>query len=496
MVTDDCAELAIVDSFYRAFEDRYRGSRKLIKNRLTNYSPFFQPLAALYPGGKAFDLGCGRGEWLELMGEAGFQPLGMDLDADMLEACRERGLPVEQGDAIERLSALESESHALISAFHVVEHVSFEQLCTIVSEALRVLKPGGLLILETPNPENISVATTNFYMDPSHQKPIPPLLLSFVAEHAGFGRVKIVRLQESPELRDASTPVQFLDVIRGASPDYAIVAQKSADAMPAAFDGAFDADYGLTIDALIHRYESGLSSGISQIGSRVQQMGIRLHAVEGQLRLAEGRLQIAEDRCRFAEEQRVLTEHVLRDMEARTQHAEELARRASTQAVDMRLEQAEERCRELEMQLGHVERMLRDAEARAQHEHSVAQQTYAHLQAVYHSTSWRVTAPLRWVSLVARGKALTPAKQALKPLVKRGMRYAYRQPVMRRIAVAIVDRVPGLKARLIPYVAAATASQPVVDVSIPTRIDNLDAHASRIHTALLAEFERLQQEKN
>jgi O-antigen chain-terminating methyltransferase len=162
----------------------------------------------------------------------------------------------------------------------------------------------------------------------------------------------------------------------------------------------------------------------------------------------------------------------------------------------MRLEQAEERCRELEMQLGHVERMLRDAEARAQHEHSVAQQTYAHLQAVYRSTSWRVTAPLRWVSLVARGKALTPAKQALKPLVKRGMRYAYRQPVMRRIAVAIVDRVPGLKARLIPYVAAATASQPVVDVSIPTRIDNLDAHASRIHTALLAEFERLQQEKN
>ncbi|KWF03478.1 hypothetical protein WT55_26215 [Burkholderia pseudomultivorans] len=429
------------------------------------------------------------------MVEAGFEAMGVDLDADMLEACRERGLPVSQGDAIEYLAGLDADSHTLVSAFHVVEHVSFEQLCKIVGEALRVLKPGGLLILETPNPENISVATTNFYMDPSHQKPIPPLLLSFVVEHAGFDRVKIVRLQESPELRDAATPVHLLDIVRGASPDYAIVAQKGAEATNGAFDDAFDADYGLTIDSLIQRYEAKLSTSASQIGSRVQQMGVRLQAVEGQMRLAEGRLQLAEDRCRFAEEQRVAAEHLLREVEARTQHAEELARKASTQAVDAQLQHAEERCRQLEAQLAQTESKLRDAEARAQHEQGVAQQTHAHLQAVYRSTSWRVTAPMRWVSLALRGKG-GASKQALKPLVKRGVRYAYRQPVLRRLAVTVIDRVPGLKARLIPYVVAATASPPAGVASMPNRVDSLDAHASRIHASLVAEFERLQREKN
>ncbi|MCA8093244.1 methyltransferase domain-containing protein [Burkholderia anthina] len=485
-----------MDSFYRAFEDRYRGSRKLIKSRLTNYSPFFEPLAARYPGGKTFDLGCGRGEWLELMAEAGFEPMGVDLDADMLEACRERGLPVQQGDAIAYLASLESDSHALISAFHVVEHVSFEQLGVIVREALRVLKPGGLLILETPNPENISVATTNFYMDPSHQKPIPPLLLSFVAEHAGFDRVKVVRLQESPELRDAATPVQFLDIVRGASPDYAIVAQKDVESTEGAFDEAFGAEYGLTIDTLIQRYETRLTSNVSQIGGRVQQMGARLQSIEGQLRLAEGRLQLAEDRSRFAEEQRVLAEQVLREVEARAQHAEELARLASSRVVDTQLLHVEDRCRQLEAQLALAESKLHEAEARAQHEQAVARQTHAHLQAVYRSTSWRVTAPLRWVSLGLRGKGLGPLKRTVKKQVKRVVRYAYRQPVLRRLTVAVLNRVPGLKARLVPYVAAAAASQPVGTASTHIRIDNLDAHANRIHASLVAEFDRLKQEKN
>ena len=86
--------------------------------------------------------------------------------------------------------------------------------------------PGGLLIMETPNPENIVVATRNFYLDPTHQRPIPPMLLAFVAEYAGFARVKTLRLQESKELVNKGD-VSLQDVFAGASPDYAVVAQKT-----------------------------------------------------------------------------------------------------------------------------------------------------------------------------------------------------------------------------------------------------------------------------
>ena len=125
------------------------------------------------------------------------------------------------------LSALPDESQAVVSAFHVVEHITFDQLGTLVAEALRVLKPGGLLIMETPNPENIVVATRNFYLDPTHQRPIPSMLLAFVAEYAGFSRVKTLRLQESKELVNKGD-VSLQDVFAGASPDYAVVAQKHA----------------------------------------------------------------------------------------------------------------------------------------------------------------------------------------------------------------------------------------------------------------------------
>ncbi|WP_083245524.1 class I SAM-dependent methyltransferase [Paraburkholderia nodosa] len=481
-----------MDSFYRAFEDRYRGSRELIKSRLAKYVPFFQPLASLYPGAKTFDLGCGRGEWLELMSEAGFAPTGADLDADMLEACRERNLPAIQGDAIEHLASLESGSCALISAFHVVEHVSFEQLRRIVGEALRVLLPGGLLILETPNPENLAVATSNFFLDPSHQKPIPALLLSFVAEHAGFDRVKVVRLQESPELRNAAAQIHLLDVVGGASPDYAIVAQKDAGSTQGAFDDAFAADYGLTLAALADRYDAKLESSIARIfpmGDRLQSVEGRLGIAEGRLQLAEGRLQLAEERFQFADEQRARSERLLQDMESRALRAEDLARQASTQVVEEQLHHAEDRYQLLEAQLERTEAMLRDAEARVQ-------QANAHLQAVYRSTSWHVTAPMRWVSLGLRGKALAPARQAVKSTLQSGARYASSRPWLRQLAVTVLNRMPRAKARLVPIVAASMFTQPV-DTNIGSiRVEDLDEHANRIHATLIAEFDRSQREKN
>jgi O-antigen chain-terminating methyltransferase len=116
----------------------------------------------------------------------------------------------------------------LVTAFHVVEHLPFSRVHTLVKEALRVLQPGGLLILETPNPENPGVGAHTFYLDPTHEKPLPPDLLAFLPEHCGFRQTRILRLQEPAGLADTPCP-SLNDVLFNASPDYAVVARKAAD---------------------------------------------------------------------------------------------------------------------------------------------------------------------------------------------------------------------------------------------------------------------------
>lgn len=265
MVANNCGVFSRVkDNFYRAFEDKYRGSRELILSRLQAYLVFISPLKEIYPAPSAIDLGCGRGEWLELLLHEGFLSRGVDQDEGMLQGCVERNLQADKADILEYLSSLSDDSQTIVSAFHVVEHISFDQLRILVSEALRVLKPGGLLIMETPNPENIAVATRNFYLDPTHQRPIPPQLLSFLPEYAGFFRTKILRLQECKALSENKSPT-LNDVFEGVSPDYAVVAQKAAPVKTLElFDQAFNQEYGLELKTLAERYDAGMLMMIKQ----------------------------------------------------------------------------------------------------------------------------------------------------------------------------------------------------------------------------------------
>ena len=243
------------DAFYRAFEERYYAPREVITELRKQYLPFVAPLKDIYENSKVFDIGCGRGEWLCLMKEMGFEVLGVDLDAGMLKDCLDRNLSVEKGDAVAFLKTLESDSRVVISAFHVVEHISFDELRTVVTESLRILKPGGLLFMETPNPENIVVGTRNFYLDPTHQRPIPPQLLSFIPEYYGFARVKTLRLQESAGLSGNNAPT-LSDVLAGVSPDYAVIAQKeAAPEQLQLFDIEFEREYGLSFETLVKKYD-------------------------------------------------------------------------------------------------------------------------------------------------------------------------------------------------------------------------------------------------
>lgn len=249
-----------MSDFYRAFEERYRGSRATIRERLRVYLPFVLPLKAGRPACRALDLGCGRGEWLELLRDSGIDARGIDRDEAMLEAARAIDLRVERGDALETLKALPGGSEDIISAFHVAEHLSFEDLHALVREALRVLRPGGLLVLESPDPENLSVGAASFYLDPTHVRPLPAGLLAFLAEHCGFGRVKILRLQEAPGLAEQPAP-SLLDVLRHASADFAMVAQKAgAEERSTAMDQAFEREYGVTFDVLAARYDAAMEA--------------------------------------------------------------------------------------------------------------------------------------------------------------------------------------------------------------------------------------------
>ncbi|KAB0643887.1 class I SAM-dependent methyltransferase [Burkholderia latens] len=442
------------DNFYRAFEERYYAPRDLIKSIRKQYLPFVEPLAAIYPGGGTFDLGCGRGEWLELMSEQGLTPFGVDLDAGMLQACEERGLPATQGDAVAYLKTLESDSQVLVSAFHVVEHITFEQLQIVVSEALRVLRPGGLLILETPNPENIAVATNNFHLDPTHQKPIPSLLLSFVVEHGGFETVKTLRLQESPALRNTDHAVSLLDVIQGASPDYAVVAQKAADPeIREKFAPAFAAEYGLSLEQLAGRYDVQTNSvrlRMEKAETSVEQLGQQVRMISGQLHMAQEQLQSVEA-----------------DLDA-----------GQRQVIEDRLKLAEERCRHAEELRQHAENQLGAVEARAQQAEAQARHANEVLHAVLHSTSWRVSKPVRMVgvplrrltSAIRERRLMSGIRTRIKGALRLGAAELAKRPALKRAALRLVRMSPALDRRLRAVVAPSAntvVSSPLSQRDLP-----------------------------
>lgn len=244
------------NNFYKAFEDQHRGSRETIKSRLSVYMPFIQKIQEVHPNATALDLGCGRGEWLELLKDHQLSASGIDLDDGMLSACRSRGLNVQTGDAIAHLKSLPADSLSIVSGFHIAEHLSLGDLEALIKEALRVLKPAGLLILEAPNTENLVVGTSSFYLDPTHQRPLPSALLSFLVGYLGFTRSKVLGVQESVPLREEHGPTSLFAVLSGVSPDYAVIAQKAGDASTvASFDAVFAKEYGLTLELLANRYQ-------------------------------------------------------------------------------------------------------------------------------------------------------------------------------------------------------------------------------------------------
>jgi len=193
------------DAVYVAFENRFRGSRDEVRERLRPYVELFAGLAPVA------DLGCGRGEFLELLREAGVSGLGAETNAQAAAHCREHGLEVSASDLLSFLAARADGALGGVFAAQVAEHLPPRVLLSLLRESHRVLRPGGLLLLETVNPRSLTGFLEVYNRDLTHERPLHPETLSFLAAAAGFTDVRVeLRSPVDPAAQLQPVPVDGL----------------------------------------------------------------------------------------------------------------------------------------------------------------------------------------------------------------------------------------------------------------------------------------------
>lgn len=184
---------AVEEQQYLNLEERFRGSEAEIAERISAYSPFLEGKGSL------LDLGCGRGEALELFARQGLAVHGIDSSKEMVARCHEKGLSAQEGDLFGSLAAIADGSYDAVVSFHVIEHLPPSSLPLLVRSAWRILKPGGVLILETPSPLSVVMSARNFWADPTHLRPVHPWSLEVVFREAGFEPVTRLDLHPFPQ---------------------------------------------------------------------------------------------------------------------------------------------------------------------------------------------------------------------------------------------------------------------------------------------------------
>jgi O-antigen chain-terminating methyltransferase len=206
---------------YGRFAERFRGTEDYVKKNIQFYLPRFQGC------GPVLDIGCGRGEFLEMMRDARVEARGIDLSEEAVARCRQKGLQVDKADLFQYLNDLPDGSLGGIFCAQVIEHLAPETLPEMIRLASGKLSRDGLLVLETPNPECLAIFASHFYLDPTHTKPVPHPLAAFYMEECGLGQIEVQRLSPAVESMPAlaGLPEDFREAFFGGL-DYAIFAIK------------------------------------------------------------------------------------------------------------------------------------------------------------------------------------------------------------------------------------------------------------------------------
>jgi len=216
---------ALPPGLYSLFEERFRGPSEDVAARQRFYLPFLRDVP-----GSVLDVGCGRGEFLRLLKSEGIPAAGIETNPIAAGQCRKDGLDVREGDGIAALAVVPAGSLGAVTAFQVVEHWPPESIFAFLREARRALAPGGVLVAETINVDSLS-AWRAFFLDPSHIRPVPPELLRFLAEAAGFvdGRIELLAPVPAGESLEESTGNDAkLNRLLFGPQDYALIARAPA----------------------------------------------------------------------------------------------------------------------------------------------------------------------------------------------------------------------------------------------------------------------------
>ena len=226
VVNNTVADNHNYDMFYKEFEDKFRGSESLIRERVAEHLPRFAELPIPVKKKKVVDIGCGRGEFLQVAQAAGLTAHGIDMNGDMVRRANDKGLSAEQIDALSYLKKQASDSLSAVTGFHIVEHIPFEPLMEIFQECYRAVAKGGFVLFETPNPNSLQVGANTFYTDPSHLRPVPNELLAFMLEFNGFETEFVPLHKQHESLKSTNKKlVELYDTVFGFA-DYAIIGRK------------------------------------------------------------------------------------------------------------------------------------------------------------------------------------------------------------------------------------------------------------------------------